>query len=392
MPTDINLDHKHILIDVIIEQANTSGDDKEYFKDWIRRAEFPKRWKSSAFGQIVNNSEFTARKIVDWALAKGINPENTNLTTLGTLLKSLLSQVGLEELRSVLAIIVANQLYMGSDMEDLSSRYKVPLPMNCLVTKASFSIGETVDTAASGPEINWLGTSDEARLEGWLRRDPVYLDVGFIKSAIERTASVCLIEISGKRRPGTGFLIAPDLVITNYHVLEHPDLSGDDKDQNARDTVLRFGYITDPQGRPSDTVKHFKLDAKKPIVASSPADKLDYVLLRVEEAVKRERIPYINYKPQRLSDGMGLNIIQHPKGETMKIALTSNGITGIYEDVGLIQYVSNTAGGSSGSPCFNDDWDIMALHHAERSAIFGSKREGILFSAIFPAVASYLSQ
>ena len=28
-----------------------------------------------------------------------------------------------------------------------------------------------------------------------------------------------------------------------------------------------------------------------------------------------------------------------------------------------VRYATNTEGGSSGSPCFNKDWDLIALHH-----------------------------
>jgi V8-like Glu-specific endopeptidase len=28
-----------------------------------------------------------------------------------------------------------------------------------------------------------------------------------------------------------------------------------------------------------------------------------------------------------------------------------------------VRYATNTLGGSSGSPCFNFDWDLIALHH-----------------------------
>jgi endonuclease G len=88
---------------------------------------------------------------------------------------------------------------------------------------------------------------------------------------------------------------------------------------------------------------------------------------------------------------MGLNILQHPGGESMKLALSSNGVTGVYPETGLIQYLTSTRGGSSGSPCFSDEWALVALHHAERSRMFGTIREGILFRAIHSEISSYLS-
>jgi endonuclease G len=74
----------------------------------------------------------------------------------------------------------------------------------------------------------------------------------------------------------------------------------------------------------------------------------------------------------------------------MEVTPNDNGITGIYQSEGLIQYVTRTQGGSSGSPCFNEDWKVVALHHAERAKSFGTIREGILFSAIYDRIKEYL--
>jgi endonuclease G len=66
----------------------------------------------------------------------------------------------------------------------------------------------------------------------------------------------------------------------------------------------------------------------------------------------------------------------------MSLAVNRNGVSSVDAQRGLVQYVTRTAGGSSGSPCFDDDWKVVALHHAERSRPFGSVREGILVSSI----------
>lgn len=63
--------------------------------------------------------------------------------------------------------------------------------------------------------------------------------------------------------------------------------------------------------------------------------------------------------------------------------ITCDGITGVYPNSGLVQYINKAAGGSSGSPCFNENGELVALHHAQRSKSFGTIREGILFSSIY---------
>jgi V8-like Glu-specific endopeptidase len=87
---------------------------------------------------------------------------------------------------------------------------------------------------------------------------------------------------------------------------------------------------------------------------------------------------------------MGLNILQHPEGETMKLALSSNGVVEVFPERGLVQYTTRAEGGSSGAPCFTNDWQVIALHHAERSKAFGVVREGIIFEAIHKEIAAFL--
>jgi hypothetical protein len=121
------------------------------------------------------------------------------------------------------------------------------------------------------------------------------------------------------------------------------------------------------------------------ILSQSPVENgLDYVLLQVDNRITQ--INGIQPAPYELSQptkGMGVHILQHPQGDTMKLAINDNGITGIYQSDGLIQYVTRALGGSSGAPCFNEEWQVVALHHAERAKSFGRIREGILFSAIY---------
>ena len=74
----------------------------------------------------------------------------------------------------------------------------------------------------------------------------------------------------------------------------------------------------------------------------------------------------------------------------MKLAVSGNGIVGIYSDVGLVQYATRAINGSSGSPCFDDNWQPVAIHHAERAKAFGAVREGILLEPIFNEIRDLL--
>jgi hypothetical protein len=56
-----------------------------------------------------------------------------------------------------------------------------------------------------------------------------------------------------------------------------------------------------------------------------------------------------------------VSIIQHPQGGPKKIAFTDNKVSAVFDD--LVQYSTDTEPGSSGSPVFNQDWEIVGLHH-----------------------------
>ncbi|MFF8392645.1 endonuclease [Streptomyces sp. NPDC016172] len=70
-----------------------------------------------------------------------------------------------------------------------------------------------------------------------------------------------------------------------------------------------------------------------------------------------------------LSDAQGqvvigefVNIVQHPRGEPKQLALRDNQIVDVLER--FLYYESDTREGSSGSPVFNDQWEVVALHHS----------------------------
>jgi hypothetical protein len=74
-------------------------------------------------------------------------------------------------------------------------------------------------------------------------------------------------------------------------------------------------------------------------------------------------------------------IVQHPNGQPKQIALTSSVVVRVKSP--LLHYTTDTMGGSSGSPVFNDLWQVVAIHHAAGPKINGvATNEGILMAAI----------
>jgi endonuclease G, mitochondrial len=267
--------------------------------------------------------------------------------------------------------------------------YGVPFPTKGTsgdVAGLDVELGPGEPEVNVGPDIDWRGP-DEVTLQSLSWSEPDYMDGGFLMRATDRALAVCQVKIPQKQN-GTGFLIGSDLLLTNYHVLEHPARENDNKEENAANAILRFNYTSTADGDESEGLE-FSLAAENPILESSPVLELDFILLRVESKIKMaEGIKPLTYKPDAEPD-KSLNIIQHPHSGPLMFAFTSNGVTGLYQD-GRIQYSAKAAGGSSGAPCFNDKWNLVAIHHAERSTKKGVRREGIQFSHIYPRIKQHL--
>jgi V8-like Glu-specific endopeptidase len=392
LKADLNTNKK--LVNILANQAEAAGDPNEFYKDAILAESnlYPK-WKSERAGARTVNAQIGARQLVNWALAKNVNINRgyEDYTAIGSILEPLMGMVGGDEARDVAAIIVAYRLYLNPDrLQELMTKYKIPAPLvgtglhgDDINLPVNVPPGQRI-----GPVIDWKGP-DEKELQAFWQQ-PDYFDVGFLRRAMDAALSVCRIELPSKERLGTGFLIEPGLLLTNYHVLKDEEDPHDDINANAAEALLRFGYVTSPDAAEPE-IKPFKLVDEKPILDQSPSGALDFVLLKVEDTVKLEKdIKPLPNKPKPSAGDKGLNVIQHPAGETMKIALSSNGRASVDDESGLIQYVSKTAGGSSGSPCFNNNWDLVAIHHAEISTLWGSRREGILYSRIYERIKGLL--
>lgn len=254
------------------------------------------------------------------------------------------------------------------------------------------ALGEILSTQdlKQGPDFQWRD-DDEKALEGLLgpRRDVNSYDVGFIERM--PASAVCRIELAGEDSEpiGTGFLVAKDLLLTNYHVIA-PERTSDPKELLDK-IVLRFKYLTPSTGQRAEG-RVFRLAADA-LVAFSPVESgLDYALLRVEERMLTEKEFHpITSRPGALPNrAMNIHVLQHPEGQMMQVSFSNNGVTGVYERDGLIQYVSATSVGSSGSPCFNDQWELVALHHAQVGASFGVRCEGILYQSIYEEIVPFL--
>lgn len=187
------------------------------------------------------------------------------------------------------------------------------------------------------------------------------LPVNFLAKGVWKSKAVGKVEIKigGNRfSVGTGFLfkvegISDLFFITNYHVIN------DRKDIDK--TKIIFDYELDINGD-SIASKSFRIDANKGWYCS-PVNEYDSTIFHlIDEQNELAQYGYIELKEIEIAQNDFVNIIQHPGGEMKQISLYHNIVTNTNERV--VQYLTDTLKGSSGSPVFNSDWEVVALHHS----------------------------
>lgn len=230
-------------------------------------------------------------------------------------------------------------------------------------------------------------TSDEApqaQLEALVVQDPNFQNVGFqdVNSWRGRMAlaerCVCRVETSAGRGIGSGFLVAPDVILTNLHVIDELQKVW----AAPGEAAVRFDYMATVGGAAPDasTGSTVAFHANWEI-ATSPIKELDYALVRLngrpgEEVLgdgRKRGCLSLQSRPAGWLKANGrlpetqdpLIILQHPNADPLKVAV------GVVTDANnlfrRLAYNTNTAPGSSGSPCFTVGWELVALHHQGQS-------------------------
>lgn len=184
--------------------------------------------------------------------------------------------------------------------------------------------------------------------------------ISYLQTGLNVSKSVCRILIRNNRGSvigmGTGFLIAPQILMTNNHVIENAEL--------AMNCVAEFNYQNDENFMPCP-VYTYRLDPKKLFITD---ENLDFTIVAVKDNPNIDKslqdFGYISLIPEegKILEGEYVSIIQHPKGNQKSVTLRENKVNSIFDN--FIHYLTDTEPGSSGSPVFNDQWIVVALHHS----------------------------
>lgn len=160
----------------------------------------------------------------------------------------------------------------------------------------------------------------------------------------------------GLRGYGTGFFVAPGLMMTNNHVL--PTAA------SAAPSAVEMNYQIGVDGREQPKVAF----ALRPDVFFFTDARLDCTVVAVAERGDNNAViaefGFIRIVEEtgKIVEGNPVNIIQHPSGALKQVGIRANKLVHVLDD--FLHYETDTAPGSSGSPVFNDQWELVGLHHA----------------------------
>jgi V8-like Glu-specific endopeptidase len=198
------------------------------------------------------------------------------------------------------------------------------------------------------PKLAWAGPTARASLEKIIRTRSTLVSIHYLEVGLERSRSVVRI----RRKDGSvgsGFLAHGNYLITNNHVLPTPN--------SLEGTTIYFNYQETLDGLHA----HYELAelSGKDFHKTSVDD--DWTAVRVE-AAQVQKWGCLKMVKKAAIVGEHVNIIQHPAGGPKQVSFSAGAIA--FVGGGKVQYLTDTLPGSSGSPVFNEKWDLVAVHHA----------------------------
>ncbi|MBA2517513.1 MAG: trypsin-like peptidase domain-containing protein [Solirubrobacterales bacterium] len=213
---------------------------------------------------------------------------------------------------------------------------------------------------ADGTAVFVTGDESISEPEALLYHDDLTIQIGRVPALIatlehlvKLAPAVCrlVVDVHGQGMHGSSFRIAPDLLLTNWHVLH------DDSGTRATAVTAEFGYEDNGKGGAlapvpiSCDVSSIVADQGDDwgVIRATTALKDEWPILRLSEAVD----PTVNASAY---------IVQHPGGDRKRLGFVRNQVSSF--DDRVLHYLTDTQQGSSGSPVFDAEGRLVGLHHA----------------------------
>lgn len=223
--------------------------------------------------------------------------------------------------------------------------------------------------------------------------DTGYKSLEWLLQAVARTRSVARLGPNMFEGWGSGFLIDGSwienswsdrkLLLTNAHVCT------DDSDVQAQypfpkgakeNTATFLGSL----GEGAEPIQIKVND----VLWTSPPSKLDASLLEIADVPEgAEKAPFCKEIPNfDVWEEKRVNILGHPKGLNIRVSLQDNKLISV--DDRYLHYRTPTDPGSSGSPIFNQNWELVGIHHSASKEI--QANEGIRLDRILEEIRKAL--
>ena len=195
-----------------------------------------------------------------------------------------------------------------------------------------------------------------------------------LAAAEARTARILV----DHRPRGTGFLVGERLLLTNWHVVAGAtgalqaqfDYNLDDAG-NEVSAGRKVAFAAQWDVRHSDHAGH-----AEELGADGPSARIwDYALVRLAEPVGKQPLgapagggnPRKYFKlsvvPEPFDPDQPVLIVGHPNGLPMQLSFAAPAGARLTTHKTRVRYDTNTEAGSSGSPVFDKNWRVIALHH-----------------------------
>ena len=195
-------------------------------------------------------------------------------------------------------------------------------------------------------EDDWKGRDSGSSVQEKVFGENTLRDIRMLQLALK--ASQAVVRIALPNGTGSGFIVGDNLVMSNHHVLGDQDA--------ANESTYEFGYQIGPDGNPQlSQSRQAKMDG-----LFYTNTELDFSVAELQSVP--DDVEPLLLKPERPQRDSRVSIIQHPGGAYKMISMQNNFIA--FANLKVLQYTTNTMPGSSGSPVFNDDFEVVAIHHS----------------------------
>jgi V8-like Glu-specific endopeptidase len=268
---------------------------------------------------------------------------------------------------------------------DLVAAARATNPSNVRLFKVSAAIGlEPAGIPITDVPADKALSQVTAQLERMVDPKRGIADLGSLVARYQELVhQVCAVELGDES--GTGFLIGPETILTNYHVVE----SAIKEEFDPAQIRVRFDYrklrdeLTTVAGVTYELADDWLVAAEKyspfdkqPYSADRvPAgDELDYAVLRTAVKVGRESPSgpvegprgWLTPLPSKYDFPVDsfLRVVQHPCHDPISYDDVDDAVVRVNSNRTRVQYRTNTLPGSSGSPVLTRKLELVALHHA----------------------------